>query len=71
MEVAMTKTSFVTIRLSAAPRALIIFDRGSRGSAAPHPRLYAIACFAGYRGVPDFKSAADSISRYMLARACS
>jgi len=33
MEVAITKTSFLTIRLSAAPRALIIFDRGPWGFA--------------------------------------
>ena len=36
-----TKSSIVTIRLTAAPRA-DYFDVGSRGFAALHPRLYAV-----------------------------
>ena len=39
--VEITKTSFVTIRLLAAPRALNNFNDGFWGFAALHPRLYA------------------------------
>ena len=41
------KIPTVMIELSAAPRALIIFDDGSWGSAALHPRLYATTRSAG------------------------
>jgi len=34
--------------LSAAPRALIIFEQRSWGSAALHPRLYAVVRFADF-----------------------
>ena len=39
------------IRLSAAPRAFIIFDNGSWGFASLHPRLYADTRCAGCSGV--------------------
>jgi len=47
MVVAITKTPFVMIRLSAAPRASDVIDNRSWGFAALHPRLYADTRSAG------------------------
>ncbi len=44
-----SQTAIVMIRLSAAPRAFFIFDTGSSGFAALHPRLYAIAPLRGLK----------------------